>query len=314
MSDTTHVSVLLKESIEFLEPEKGGLFVDATLGMGGHTEAILESSNDARVIGFDQDPAAIHYAAKRLQRFGERVTLINENFSELKVALGRLGINEVTGVLADLGVSSLQLDDAERGFSFRSEALLDMRMNPEAEIETAYELMERLEEEALANVIFEFGEERFSRRIARRIKEAQKSGNPVRTTTELADLVRRSVPKKKNERVHPATKTFQALRIAVNGELTIIENFIVDAVGFLPQDGRIAIISFHSLEDRIVKRVFQKLSGKCTCPVRIPVCICGARRELRILTKRPVAPTESEQIANPRSRSAKLRAACKLGS
>jgi 16S rRNA (cytosine1402-N4)-methyltransferase len=188
-----------------------------------------------------------------------------------------------------------------------------MRMNPESGDETAAELIARLNEKEIANVIYELGEERFSRRIARRIVEARKSGEPVETTKQLAELVRRSVPRKKNQRVNPATKTFQALRIKINRELEILEQFLIDAVDILKPDGRLAVISFHSLEDRIVKRTFHKLSGRCSCPRNFPLCVCGAAKKIEVLTKRPVSPAESEQNDNPRSRSAKIRACRKLG-
>jgi 16S rRNA (cytosine1402-N4)-methyltransferase len=218
-AENSHLSVLLQESIDFLDVSDNKTFVDATLGMGGHTEKILSSTRNTKVFGFDQDPAAIELAKRRLAEYGERFEAIHSNFSNLIPSLAEKGIESVDGVFADLGVSSLQLDDAERGFSFRFDAPLDMRMNPESGDETAAELIARLNEKEIANVIYELGEERFSRRIARRIVEARKSGEPVETTKQLAELVRRSVPRKKNQRVNPATKTFQALRIKINREL-----------------------------------------------------------------------------------------------
>jgi len=234
--------------------------------------------------------------------------LVKSNFSEIKEVL----TETPDGVLADLGVSSLQLDSDTRGFSFRFDAPLDMRMDPASGGRTAAELLEELDETEIANIIYQYGEERHSRRIARRIVEKRKAGEPVTTTTELAELVKRSVRFNPKDKIHPATRTFQALRIAVNGELEILEKFIFDAADILKTDGVLAIITFHSLEDRIVKQTFQRLAGKCICPPRQPQCTCGARRTVEIVTKKPIIPTEDEQRQNPRSRSAKLRACRKL--
>ncbi|NNE67504.1 MAG: 16S rRNA (cytosine(1402)-N(4))-methyltransferase RsmH, partial [Pyrinomonadaceae bacterium] len=283
-----------------------------TLGSGGHTEAILESSEQTRVIGFDRDPAAIEIATKRLSGYGERFEPVNANFSSLKEELETRGIASIEGLVADLGVSSMQLDSKERGFSFRFDAPLDMRMNPDSDDETAADLLERLSEKDIADLIYKYGEERRSRRIARRIVAAREKGKPVETTTQLANLVRGAVPRKRNEKVHPATKTFQALRIAVNSELEILEGFLRDAVGLLRPDGRMVVISFHSLEDRIVKRTFQNLAGRCFCPRGFPECVCGSSKMVEIITRKPVTPSEPEQQSNQRSRSAKLRALRKL--
>ena len=303
-----HLPVLLHESIRLLSPERGGLFVDATLGMGGHSDAILEASPDARVIGIDQDEAALKLARERLARFGTRIEFVRSNFLAIREIVGDATPN---GILADLGVSSLQLDDATRGFSFREDAPLDMRMDTRGG-ETAADLLATLGEKELADIIYRYGEERFSRRIARRIVERREAGQPVTTTFELADLVKRSVRYNPKDRIHPATRTFQALRIAVNHELDILEQFITDSVDILKTDGVLAIITFHSLEDRIVKHAFQKLSGKCSCPPRIPQCVCGAEKRVEILTRKPILPAASETELNPRSRSAKLRACRKL--
>jgi 16S rRNA (cytosine1402-N4)-methyltransferase len=311
-AEELHRPVLLTEVIEFLAPERGGLFIDATLGLGGHSEAMLEKS-DARVLGIDQDKEAIAYATERLSKFGERFQIFHSNFSEIEDVWQQSGEEKPQGILADLGVSSLQFDSAERGFSFRYDAPLDMRMDAEDdEGETAAELLERLSEEEIANVIYQYGEERFSRRIARRIVERRERGEPVRTTRELEELVYGAVKKSKHDQIHPATRTFQALRIAVNGELEILADFISDSIDILDTQGRLAIISFHSLEDRIVKQVFQKLAGKCSCPPRLPQCICGAEKKVEILTKRPVVPGSKEMADNPRARSAKLRVCSKL--
>lgn len=311
-AENIHSSVLLNESLAVLKPRGGEVFVDATLGMGGHTEAILESDESIKVIGIDQDTNALTLANERLEKFGGRFKSFHANFSDVKSVLAEAKIEKVDGVLADLGVSSLQFDDASRGFSFRFDAPLDMRMNADSEEETAADLLKNLSEEEIANVIYNYGEERFSRRIARRIVERKKSGEPIETTRQLASLIERAIGRGKKDKIHPATKTFQALRIAVNRELEILDDFITDAIDILKPDGRLAIITFHSLEDRIVKQTFQKLAGKCSCPPRFPQCVCGAEKRIEILTKKPIYPPESEIGDNPRSRSAKLRACLKL--
>jgi len=307
-----HVSVLLRETIDLVDPEPGDVIVDATLGLGGHSREILERQPEARLIGLDQDTDAIEIAKRNLEAFGDRVTIVQTNFVNIREALSELGIDAVNGIMADLGVSSLQFDSETRGFSFRFDAPLDMRMDAEGEYPTAAELLQTLSQEEIANTIYQFGEERFSRRIARRIVERREAGNPVATTRELAELVERAVPRSKKDKIHPATRTFQALRIAVNNELGVLENFLSDSVESLAPGGRLAVISFHSLEDRIVKQAFLKLSGRCQCPPRLPICQCGAVKKVEILTKKPVVPTETELSENPRSRSAKLRAVRKL--
>jgi len=311
-AENLHQSVLLEETLDVLNPRRGGVFVDATLGMAGHTEAILLANPENVVIGLDQDADAVALAAERLEPFADRVNIFHSSFSKLKGVLSDFGHEKVDGILADLGVSSLQLDNAQRGFSFRFDAPLDMRMDASAAVPTAAELLETLSGEEIANIIYRFGEERFSRRIARRIIERREAGNPVTTTAELAELVERSVRRSPKDKIHPATRTFQALRIAVNRETEVLEQFLVDAVDSLKTEGRLAIITFHSLEDRIVKQGFQRLSGKCQCPPKIPQCVCGARKEVEILTRKPTVPGEEELAANPRSRSAKLRAVKKI--
>lgn len=311
-AENIHNPVLLKETLAVLNPQKDYLLIDATLGMGGHTEAILRMFENITVIGIDQDKKALQLANDRLEKFGKRFVSFHANFSEIKSVLAEAKFEKADGILADLGVSSLQFDDAQRGFSFRFDAPLDMRMNADSETETAAELLQRLSEEEIANVIYQYGEERLSRRIARRIVEKRKSGAPVETTTELASLVAKAIGRGKKDKIHPATKTFQALRIAVNNELEILEDFIKDAIDILNKNGRLAIITFHSLEDRIVKQTFQKLAGKCSCPPRFPQCVCGAEKIIEVLTKKPIVPEEFEIEENPRSRSAKLRACLKL--
>jgi 16S rRNA (cytosine1402-N4)-methyltransferase len=302
--------VLLAETLAALEPGRGGLFVDCTLGMGGHAEAVLEASPATRLIGIDRDAEALTLSRERLSRFGERFRAAHADYRQIAEVLEREAPGEtVAGVLADLGISSYQLDEADRGFSFTREAALDMRMDRSTG-ETAADLVGRLSERDLADLIYEYGEERASRRIARAICRARERG-PIATTTELAEIVARAsgIPRHK-QRIHPATRTFQALRIAVNRELEGLDRFLGDAVAALAAPGgRVAIITFHSLEDRIVKRTFNVLSGQCSCPPGLPVCVCGARRFVRPLSRKPVVASDREIEANPRSRSAKLRAA-----
>jgi len=311
-AENLHRPVLLNETVDLLNVPRSGSFVDATLGLGGHTEAILNASNNGVVIGLDQDTEAIEAATESLKHFGERVRIYHSNFSAIKTVLRDAGVEKVDGVVADLGVSSLQLDSEQRGFSFRFDAPLDMRMDATSNDATASDLLETLTETEIANIIYTYGEERFSRRIARRIVEKRKAGEPIKTTRQLAELVERSVRRSPKDKIHPATRTFQALRIAVNREIEVLEQFVVDATDILKTEGRLAIITFHSLEDRVVKRAFQKLSGKCFCPPRIPRCVCGAKKQVEILTRKPIVPGDDEIDANPRSRSAKLRAVRKL--
>lgn len=311
-AENLHTSVLLDEAVDILNAIEGGTFVDATLGMGGHAEKILSMTDKSIVIGIDQDDDALDKARERLTRFGDRVTFVHSNFSEIGSVVRDAGVEAVEGVIADLGVSSLQLDSTERGFSFRFDAPLDMRMDTTSGTPTAAELLATLPEIEIANIIYQYGEERFSRRIARRIVEKREAGTPIETTHELVGLIERSVRRNPKDKIHPATRTFQALRIAVNDELKALEKFVVEAIDILKTDGRLAIITFHSLEDRIVKRAFQKMSGKCFCPPRIPQCVCGARKVVEILTRKPIVPGEAEVAANVRSRSAKLRAVRKI--
>lgn len=306
-----HRPVLLQETLKFLAPQRGGLFVDCTLGLGGHSEAILLNHENTRVIGIDLDPDALEFASQRLAPFGKRFRAVHANFREIREVLRTEGEELADGVLADLGVSSLQFDSPTRGFSFRFDAPLDMRMDP-THGETVSDLLATLSEAEIANIIFEFGEERHSRRIARRIVERREKGSPITTTKELADLVQQSTGGRKRGQIHPATRTFQALRIAVNHELEGLAEFVGTAVDLLNPDGHFVAISFHSLEDRTLKRELRRLSGHCECPPRLPVCECGARKVVELLTRRPIAPSESEIDENPRARSAKLRAARKL--
>jgi 16S rRNA (cytosine1402-N4)-methyltransferase len=310
--ESVHRPVMLREVLEILRPDRGRLFIDATLGIGGHSEAMLSSSTAVEVLGIDQDPQAIELASERLERFGRRITIREGNFADVSRIAGEAGVTKVDGILADLGVSSLQMDSETRGFSFRFDAPLDMRMSGGTGQQTAAELLETVEQDELANIIYNYGEERASRKIAKWIIERRDRGEPIRTTFQLADLVRRAVPRRPKDRIDPATRTFQALRIAVNNELGILETFIADAIELLKTDGVLAMITFHSLEDRIVKHAFQKLSGKCQCPPRIPQCVCGAERQVEVLTRKPITASELENNENPRARSAKLRACRKI--
>jgi 16S rRNA (cytosine1402-N4)-methyltransferase len=304
-----HAPVLLGEVLDLLEPERGGLFVDCTLGMGGHAEALLDASDDVRLIGLDRDAESLALASRRLSRFGDRFRAIHADYRGIGDLLAEHAPGEtLAGALADLGVSSHQLDEAGRGFSFSRDAELDMRMDRSTG-RTAAELVNALDETELANIIYMYGEERRSRRIARAIVRARERA-PIATTAELAEIVARAsgIPRHK-QRIHPATRTFQALRIAVNEELDELDRFLGDAVDALSSPGgRLAVISFHSLEDRIVKQTFKALSGHCSCPPGLPVCACGATKRVRILTRRPIVPGDDEIAANPRARSAKLRA------
>jgi len=304
-----HQSVLLSEIVEFLRPSRDdGTLVDATIGLGGHAEALLTRYPSIRLLGIDRDPAALVASAARLEKFGDRVTLAQGRHETLIDILKKQKIESVSGLLADLGVSSMQLDDASRGFSFRYDAPLDMRMGPESK--TAADLVNTLGEQELATILREYGEEPMAWRIAKAIVAARGEG-PIETTARLAEIVR-SVKWSKPGQIDPATLTFQALRIAANEELVGLDKFIDDAVEVLEPRARIAIISFHSLEDRIVKRALRRLEGECTCPPNLPVCGCGAKEVIEILTSRPVTASEEEVQRNPRSRSAKLRVGEKL--
>jgi 16S rRNA (cytosine1402-N4)-methyltransferase len=301
-----HQSVLLQEVLEYLEPNRAdGTIVDATIGLGGHAEALLERHANIRLLGIDRDPAALERSRERLKRFGERVTLAQGRHEQLIDILKQHQIATISGLLADLGVSSMQLDDAERGFSFRFEAPLDMRMGPDSR--SAADLVNSLDEADLAKILRDFGEEPMAKRIARAIVNAR----PVETTTQLSDVIR-SVKRARPHEIDPSTLTFQALRIAANEELIGLDPFVTDAVEVLEEGARIAVISFHSLEDRIIKRALRRLQGECTCPPGLPVCACGKVERVEILTRHPVTASEEETGRNPRSRSAKLRVAEKL--
>jgi 16S rRNA (cytosine1402-N4)-methyltransferase len=280
--------------------------------MGGHAAALLDERPRIRVLGVDRDRQAIEAATKRLEKYSGRAEIVNANFEEIESVAADAGTGPVMGVLADLGVSSMQFDSETRGFSFRFDAPLDMRMDPDSDDETAADILATRSADEIADIIYEHGEERASRRIARRIVERRERGEPVRTTKQLADLVAGALRGGKSDKIHPATRTFQALRIAVNREIEILDGFLKDAVNILDEGGILAVISFHSLEDRIVKQAFQRFAGKCICPPRIPQCQCGAAKTAEIMTKKPITPGDEELKRNPRSRSAKLRAVKKL--
>jgi 16S rRNA (cytosine1402-N4)-methyltransferase len=299
-----HQSVMVAEVVGGLEVRAGRRYIDCTVGLGGHAEAILNAGfPSARVLGMDLDPAALHLAQERLAAYESRALLVEGNFAALKEVAESSGFAPADGILFDLGVSSLQLDDAERGFSFRQDSPLDMRMSPREEV-TAADIVNTYPAEELANVIWRYGEERHSRRIARLIV----ANRPVTTTFQLAQLVERAAGGAR-EKIHPATRTFQALRIAVNGELDSLETALRDACGLLDIGGRLAVISFHSLEDRIVKNFIRRESTDCICPPSAPACRCGHTAMLRPVSRRPISPGEEEIRRNPRSRSAKLRVA-----
>jgi len=309
VSPFEHRTVLRREAVDLLAPAPGKVFLDGTLGGGGHAEALLDAG--ARVIGLDQDPAALQAARARLGARGEQFVAEQANFRDARGVLDRLGVREVDGALVDLGVSSPQLDDAGRGFSFRARGPLDMRMDP-TRGEPLSALLSRWDEKALARILDTLGEERFARPIARAIHRAHREGK-LADTAVLADVVGRAIPRKAWPKdLHPATRTFQALRIAVNDELGALSDFVGDLPRIVARGGRAAAISFHSLDDRIVKQGFAKLATGCICPPRLPVCACGRVAQWKVLTRKAVQTSEAEQRENPRSRSARLRAVERL--
>lgn len=306
-----HISVLLNESVDALDIKDGGLYVDGTLGGGGHSYEILSRNPGARLIGIDRDSEALEAAGKRLSEFSGRVTAVKGNFADICSILKSLDIEYIDGAVLDLGVSSYQLDNAERGFSYMHDAPLDMRMDKSSS-KTAYEVVNLYTKEELSRIFFEYGEEKWSKRIAEFIVERREK-SPVKTTLELSDIIKAAIPvKARRDGGHPAKRVFQAIRIEVNGELAMLEEAVRSFVSVLRPGGRLSVITFHSLEDRIVKNTFKTLSQGCICPKSFPVCVCGKKPELRILTKKPVLPSEAETERNPRSKSAKLRIAEKL--
>jgi 16S rRNA (cytosine1402-N4)-methyltransferase len=297
-----HLPVLYQLTIESLCPYSPGLYVDGTVGAGGHAWGILETcSPEGQLLGLDVDPQALALANQRLSSFEGRVNLIHASYRELQIQLGKQGWKQVQGILVDLGLSSMQLDTPGRGFSFQAEGLLDMRFNPDSSL-TASDLVNNLPEKELADLIWRYGEDPQSRRIARAIVQSR----PLSTTLELAEVALR-VCGQQRHRTHPATRTFQALRIAVNQELQALEEFLPQAVQALAPGGRLAVISFHSLEDRIVKQFFKRESQGCICPPHQPVCTCDHKASVSLVNRKPIIPAEEETQANPRARSARLR-------
>jgi 16S rRNA (cytosine1402-N4)-methyltransferase len=307
--DFRHLSVMPQEVVKFLSPRPGGIYVDGTLGGAGHAALILEASKpDGRLIGFDRDRDAQVVAQERLATYKGRTDFVGRNFAEIADGLAELGVDAVDGLLLDLGVSSFQLDSADRGFSFQQDASLDMRMDRSTG-KTAADLVNTLSEGELEWIIREYGEERWARKIARRIV-ATRADAPIETTLQLADLIGRTIPRgAREERINPATRTFQALRIAVNDELASLQRCLADVLPLLRSGGRVVVISFHSLEDRMVKQFFRDQATTCICPKDLPVCACNKVPQLRILTGKAVVAGDEEVSVNPRARSARLRAA-----
>ncbi|WP_105614971.1 16S rRNA (cytosine(1402)-N(4))-methyltransferase RsmH [Vallitalea okinawensis] len=301
-----HTSVLLNECIDGLNIKSDGIYVDGTLGGAGHSKEICKHIDQGLLIGIDQDANAIQVASERLEEFTDHVKIVRSNFSEFKSVMDELDIEKVNGVLLDLGVSSHQLDEAERGFSYMQDAPLDMRMDQRKDI-SAKNIVNEYSEEQLNNIMWKYGEERWSKRIAQFIVQARKE-KEIETTFELVDIIKRAVPKgARKDGPHPAKRTFQAIRIELNSELEILEGTIKDIVSRLDQGGRLCIITFHSLEDRIVKQTYRELQDPCTCPREFPICVCGKESMGKVITRKPILPSTEEIEMNPRSRSAKLR-------
>lgn len=302
-----HVSVLLQETVDELQVKPKGIYVDGTLGGGGHSYEICRRlDSEGRLIGIDQDAEALNAAKKRLEEFGDRTTFVKSNYEQMSDVLCQLGIEQVDGIVLDLGVSSYQLDNAERGFSYMENAPLDMRMDREQSI-SARDIVNDYSEEELFRVIKEYGEERFARSIVRNICR-QRLDKPIETTFELVDIIRRSMPAKaRNAKGHPAKRTFQAIRIECNRELEVLRETLDTMVGLLRDGGRISIITFHSLEDRMVKTRFRQWENPCTCPASFPVCVCGRKPKGKVITRKPILPSKEEIEENTRAKSAKLR-------
>ncbi len=307
-----HISVLLNECIEGLDIKPDGIYVDGTLGGAGHASHVCALLNEnGRFVGIDQDNNALKVSGERLQGYKPEINLVKSNFVDVKDVLNNLNIEKVDGMLIDLGVSSHQLDEKDRGFSYMQDAPLDMRMNQDATYD-AYDVVNNMAEDDLYHVIRDYGEEKWAKRIASFICEAREE-KPIETTFELVEIIKKAIPKKARiDGPHPAKRTFQAIRIAVNRELEIIEPTIRDIVDRLNPGGRLCIITFHSLEDRIVKQTFKQLENPCTCPSSLPICVCGKKPLVKVITRKPILPSNLEVEENPRSRSAKLRIVEKL--
>ncbi len=308
MEKAAHVPVLLHECVEGLKIDPAGIYVDGTLGRGGHSEAIAERLTTGLLLGIDRDETAVAQAGERLRPFGSRVRLVHGNFRDIGTILDGQGIDRVDGMLFDLGVSSPQLDDAGRGFSYMTDAPLDMRMDRAAAL-SAFDVVNGWDEAELRRIFFEYGEERYSARIAAAIVK-RRTERKIGTTLELVDVIKSAMPAAAlREKQHPAKRCFQAIRIAVNDELGVLREMLDTAMDRLKPGGRIAVISFHSLEDRLVKTAIRARENGCTCPPGLPVCVCGFRQTMRSVTRKPITPTQRELEENPRSRSAKLRIA-----
>jgi len=304
--DFNHVTVLKDEMIENLLIKKGGIYVDMTLGGGGHSAEVMKKGGF--LIGIDQDENAIKAAGERLKQIGTNFKLVKSNFREIKSVLKELDIKSVDGIIMDLGVSSPQLDEADRGFSYMNDAPLDMRMDKSADF-SAFDVVNTYSEDKLWEIIADYSEERWAKRIAQFIVNTRKE-NEIKTTGELVSIIKAAIPKgARIDGPHPAKRTFQAIRIEVNNELGILKDTIEDAVSVLNEKGRIGVITFHSLEDRIIKNTFTNLSHGCTCPKEFPVCMCGKKPTIKLVTRKPIVPDEKEVLENPRARSAKLRIA-----
>ncbi len=308
-----HYSVMLHETVDALNINPDGVYVDCTLGGAGHSSLIASRlSEKGRLIGIDRDEFALKKAGERLEKYGERIILLHGNFVDGASLIKNLGFNTVSGVIADLGVSSFQLDDATRGFSYMQDAPLDMRMSRTLDSFTAYDVVNTYGERELAKIIDMYGEERFASSIAKKIVRYRQE-KPIETTVELSEIIKSAIPmKNKADGPHPAKRTFQAIRIEVNGELDIISDTINNFFPMIEKGGRMAVITFHSLEDRIVKHTFLETTKGCTCPKDFPVCVCGKKPTGAVITKKPILPSEAELEENPRSRSAKLRVCEKL--
>lgn len=306
-----HVSVLLKETVDGLDIKPDGIYVDGTLGGGGHSEEVLKRLTTGKLIGIDQDENALKAASERLKAYGDKFIPVRDNFSNILNVLKALDIPKIDGMMMDLGVSSHQLDEADRGFSYRFDAPLDMRMDQRSNLD-AYKIVNTYSEDELNRVIKEYGEENWARRIALFICE-QREIKPLETTHELVDLIYRAIPANaRREGGHPAKRTFQAIRIEVNGELEIIKRTIEDITSVLNKGGRISIITFHSLEDRLVKQKYKELATGCICPPELPVCMCDNKPKVKIITRKPILPSQTELEMNARSKSAKLRVAKRI--
>lgn len=311
MTEFHHVSVLLEECVEGLNIRPDGIYVDGTLGGGGHSSQIVKRLTTGRLIGIDRDRVALKAAGERLAEHSDKVTLVHANFCEIRQVLNNLGIEAVDGILLDLGVSSPQLDDGERGFSYMADAPLDMRMNQKDSL-SAYDVVNTWSYEELRRILFDYGEERYAPRIAEAICRKRET-RPICTTLELVDAIRSAMPAAAlREKQHPAKRSFQAIRIAVNDELGAVEKVMKDAIPCLNPGGRLAVITFHSLEDRLVKNGMAAAARGCTCPPSFPVCVCGKKPQVKLINKKPITSTEEELERNPRARSAKLRVCEKL--